>query len=125
VGGAGGVVDAGATRSTGGGVGAASGVAKVVGAARGAAEVGEASDDGTTRGWRSDRQPLFLGRSGRLGSWSDLQPLFQAWSDRSKAWPDRQQRLATGSLGEPGVPAVVLAWEPHRERHPTERCLNH
>jgi hypothetical protein len=26
---------------------------------------------------------------------------------------------------EPGVPAVVQAWEPHRKHHPAERYLNH
>jgi hypothetical protein len=83
------------------------------------------------RGWsdrlvsRSDRQPLFCGRSDRLGSRSDRQPLFRVRSEHLGSRSDRQQRSAMKDPMERGAPAVVRAWEPLRESHPTVRCLNH
>jgi hypothetical protein len=55
---------------------AARGAGGVMGTTRGAVEVGEADNDEATRvGW-SDHQPLFPGRSNRLGVRSNHQPLF-------------------------------------------------
>jgi hypothetical protein len=75
-------------------------------------------------GSRSDCQPLFCRRSDRLGSQFYSQPLFQARSDRPDVWSNRQQQSTVESPVERGALAVVRAWEPHRESHPTERCLN-
>jgi hypothetical protein len=70
MGGAARVMDTGAVRGTSGVEGTTWGIAEVVGAARGATEVGETGDRGAVQGralkpprWRSDRQPLFHGRS--------------------------------------------------------------
>jgi hypothetical protein len=41
-------------------------------------------------GSRSDRQPLFHGRFDRLGSWSDRQPMFCGWSYHLGSRSDRQ-----------------------------------
>jgi hypothetical protein len=73
--------------------------------------------------WRSYCHPLFLGRSNCLGSWFDHQPLFWVWPNRPRVRSDHQQWPAGG--GGPGVLVVVRAWEPDREYHPVERCLNH
>jgi hypothetical protein len=74
--------------------------------------------------WRSDCHPLYRGWSGCLGLRFDRQPLFQAQSDQSDARSDRQLRPAVESPAEHGSPAVMQAWEPHRESHPVEICLN-
>jgi hypothetical protein len=60
-------------------------------------------------GSRSDRQPLFCGRSDCLGSRSDRQPLFRGRSDRLGSRSDRQQRPAVESPVEHGAPTVVRA----------------
>jgi hypothetical protein len=142
-----GVVEVGATWGTGVAevIDIAWGAVEVVGAAREAAEVGEAGDGAAAQGdrlrWRSDRQPLFhersdslgsrsdcqplfRGRSDRLGLRSDCQSLFRAWSNRPDVRSGRQQRPAAESPVERGASVVVRAWEPHRESHPAERCLN-
>jgi hypothetical protein len=91
------VVDTGVTCRTGGGVAAAWGATEVVTTVRGGAKVGEAVDDGATRGggsgyplWLSDSQPLFPGRSDHPGSRSNCHPLIWAWSDRPGARLDHQ-----------------------------------
>jgi hypothetical protein len=135
-----GVVEVGAAWGTGVAevIDIAWGAVEVVGAAREAAEVGEAGDGVAAQGdrqplfhersdslgSRSDRQPLFRGRSDRLGLRSDCQSLFRAWSNRPDVRSGRQQRPAAESPVEHGASVVVRAWEPHRESHPAERCLN-
>jgi hypothetical protein len=75
--------------------------------------------------WRSDHEPLHGGRSDRLGLRSDSVSLFQVQSDRPDALCNRQSWPTVESPTEYGALVEVWAWEPHRECHPAEKCLNH
>jgi hypothetical protein len=59
-----------------------------------------------------------------LGSRSDRRPLFRARSDHPDMRSDNQLGPAVESPGEHEVPGVVRVWEPHRESHLAEKCLN-
>jgi hypothetical protein len=131
-----GVIDGGVACGTNGVEGTGWGIADVVGTAREAIKVSKASDGGAAQGqplfhgrsdrlgsW-SDRQPLFCWRSDRLGSWSDCQPLFQVRSNHPYVRSDRQQWPVVERPVERGVLAVVRALESHQENHPAKRCLN-
>jgi hypothetical protein len=75
-----------------------------------------ASDDVGANGARYK----ILGVVGDQGS----QPLFWARLERLDMRSYRQLRLAVESPVEHGAPVVVQAWEPQRESHHAEKCLN-
>jgi hypothetical protein len=72
---------------------------------------------GDYRRWRSDhRQPHQP---------PQLALLFRSRSDRPDVRSHCQPWSMVESPAEHGAPVVVRAWEPHRESHPIEKCLNH